>query len=76
MADAVGKDDVVAAGVEWLPGAEKLSGELGLQELRSVKAGSMADEHGVAHDALGVALRLAQSAVMDFKFRQRFARGE
>ena len=30
MADAVGKNYVVAAGVEWLAGAEKLSGELEL----------------------------------------------
>ncbi len=71
--DAVGQHDEVASGVERLSGAKQLTRELGPDELRAAAAGAVTDEHGIAHDALGVLLRCAQRPIVNPQFRQRFA---
>ena len=43
MADAVGKDDVIAGDVERLAGPVQLVGELRLEELRPAAAGAVQD---------------------------------
>ena len=57
VADAVGQHDEVARGVERLARAKQLAGELGPDELRAAAAGAVPDEHGVAHDSLGILFR-------------------
>ena len=60
-------------GVERLAGAKQLARELGPDELRAAAAGAVADEHGVADDALRILLRLAERAVVQPQLGQRLA---
>ena len=63
-------------GIERLPGAKQLAGEFRTDELRAAAAGAVTDEHRVAHDALLVLLRSADSAVVNAQLGQRLAARE
>ena len=73
MADAVGKNDVVARSVEKLARAEQFARENGLQELLAGAAGAMEDQDGVGGTALGVARGLSERCVVKAQLRERFA---
>ena len=73
MADVVGKDDVIARGVEEPAGREEHVGELRPEELMPVAARAVHDEHGVGHMAFGVADGRAQRRVMDADLVHRLA---
>ena len=62
--------------VEWLARAEKFASELGSEQILPGARRAVHDEHGIAHDALGVALWLAEHVVMESQLRQRFARAK
>src|SRR5688572_22342869 len=76
MTDAVGHDAEILAGVQRLSSAEQLAGEFRTDELPATATGAVSDEHGIPDDALRVLLRLAEDAVVNAQFRQRFAAGE
>ena len=73
VADVVGKDDVIARGIEKPAGREEHVGELRPEELMPVAAGAVHDEHGVRHMALGVADGRAQRRVVDADLGHRLA---
>jgi hypothetical protein len=76
VTDAVGQHDEVFRRVEELARAEQLAGEFRAQELRAGSTRAVPYPHGVAHDAFGVLLRLAERTVVQAQLRQRFAARE
>jgi hypothetical protein len=74
--DPIGQHDEILVGVERLPRAKQLAGELRPQELRAGTARAMADPHRVANHALRVLARLAERAVVQAKLGKRRAVGE
>src|SRR5438105_2900930 len=70
VADAVRKNDEIAARIEWLAGAEQSAGEFRPSELRAASTRSMQDEDCVAHYSLRIALRRADRPVMKAELRQ------
>ena len=64
MADAVGKDDEVHAGIEELPGLKEHAGELLRQEVGARAGGAVQDEHRIADDASRIPARRSQRAVV------------
>ncbi len=81
VAEVVGQDDEVARGVERLAFAKQFGGEdvargTLANEAAAFAAGAVQDEHGVLHDALVVAARLAHGAIMDANLGQGVARSE
>ena len=67
--DAIGQHDEVARRIEGLPGAEELACEFRTHETAARAAGPVHDEHGVAHDAVGIGLRMPEGAVMNAQLR-------
>src|SRR5689334_16060892 len=76
VADAVGQDDVIAPGVEWLSGTEQRCGKCFRGESAARAIGPMQDQHCVAYHAARVTLRRAECGVVQLELRQRFTRGE
>ena len=76
VADPVGQYDEVAAGIERLSGSEQFAGEFGAHQAHPAAAGTVQDQHGVAHHPMGILARGAKGAVMDAQLRQRLPGGE
>ena len=76
VTDAVGKDQEEPLGIEQAARPKQLAGETRAHILCPAAAGAVEDEDGVADDALGVALRLAERAVMESQLGERLAGGE
>ena len=76
VADRIGQDEIVARRIEQLPLAEKLAGKLRPQKVAPFARGSVHDQHRVANDALVVALRTAERAIVHPQLGQSFARRE
>jgi len=76
VADTIRKHDEELRGIQRLPGAKELSGELWADELRAAAGRAVQNENRVAHHPFGIAPRLPERAVMDTQLRQRLARGE
>jgi|SRR5260221_9717670 len=62
--DSVREDDEIPRGVEQSTGAEQFTGKFGTQELGAASTRPVHDEHGVANDALYVALKSAKRSVV------------
>ncbi len=62
--------------IQQLACAEKVTAEVFVQEPFPVAAGAVHDQHGIAHRARGIALRLTDGPIMDPQIRERFAGGE
>src|SRR5262245_4667473 len=73
MADAVGKDDEVARGVERRAGAVEDPGEVRAQELRAGARGAVENEHGVRRATAGVLSERAKREVMESELWKRAA---
>src|SRR5262249_17865048 len=81
VAEAVRQDEVVARRVERLPLAKQLAREhrtacLLAHQALAFSGGAVEDEHRVANDALVVALRLAERAVVEAHLGQGLAGSE
>src|SRR5262252_5470223 len=76
VADVVGKDDEVTAGIKELARTEKDVGKLRREKLVAGPSGAMQDQHGVRHLPAGIAFRLAKGRVMQPEFGQRLTRLE
>src|SRR6266850_6871420 len=74
--DSVGQNDVMRRAVKQLPRPEKLVGESFSEESLAGAAGAMENEHGVYDLAGGVALRLADSGVVQSQFGESLAGAE
>src|SRR5262252_250863 len=72
VADAVGKNDVVARGVEKLARPEEFARKNGREELMSGAAGAVQNQNRVADASLGVARGLPERGVMKAQLRERF----
>src|SRR5262249_18546411 len=64
MADAVGQDQVVAAGIEQLPRPKELASELLAQKGFAAAAGSMKNKHSVRHPARPIASRRTKGCIV------------
>src|SRR5579859_3270525 len=73
VADRIGKDEIVARGIEQLLLAEKLAGKLLAQKVAPFTRGSMHDQDGIANDALVIALRTAERTIVHPQLGQSFA---
>src|SRR5690348_7606852 len=65
VADRVGQDEVVAAGVERLPLAEELAGELRPEEVRPAAGRPMEDQDRIADGPMPVPPRLTEGAIVE-----------
>src|SRR5262252_9076384 len=76
VADAVGKNDVVARSVEELARAEELAGKNGREELMARAASAMEYQNGVGDSSSRALHGFAERGVMQTQFGQRFARAK
>src|SRR5258707_12379752 len=76
MSDPVGKNDVVACGVQRLAGAEQNSGKTAGLKTLPAAAGAMQNEDGIANNPSRIARWLAESRVVQPQFSQLLARAE
>src|SRR5215472_6493341 len=72
VADAVGKNDVVAPSIEKLPRTEQFAGKNGRKELMTRAARAMQDQNCVGDASLCIRRGLAQRGVMKAQFGQGF----
>src|SRR6185312_16244944 len=76
VADRVGEDEVVAAGVERLTLAEELARELGPEEVRPAAGCPMEDKDRIADGPMPVPARLTEGAIVEPELGQALTRGE
>jgi hypothetical protein len=72
-ADAVGQNDEILRGVEQLARSEQLTPERPTHESRAGAGRAVEHDDRIPHDALRVALRLAEREVVDSKLGKRLA---
>src|ERR1700693_6136224 len=73
VTDSVREHDEKFRNIERLIFAEKFTGEFWSNELRTAPGRPVHDENRVGRLAVRIFLNLAERAVMNFQFRQRFA---
>src|SRR5215471_11210515 len=76
VADAVGKNDVVACNVKKLSGSVQCARKIRDEELMAGAAGAVQNQNRICDAALRVARGLSQRRVMQPQLRQRFARAK
>ncbi len=74
VADAIGKHDEVACGIEELPRPKQLARELRLEELLPGAAGSVKYQDGVRDAPLRVAAGFTERRIVQPQFRKRLSR--
>src|SRR5882724_3364719 len=71
VADTVGKNNKITSGIEKLPRPKQLSGELSAKEIAAIASRAMKNQDCIFHHPFFVALRSAESAVVQLQLRQR-----
>jgi len=72
VAEIVRQDNVITSRIQLLALPEEFAGKFGAQKVAAVSGGAVKDEDGVADDALVVAARIAEGAVVHPQFGQDF----
>ena len=70
VADAIGKDDIVFAGVQKLAGPKKVTSEKRREEVVSTAGGTVHDEDGVGDFAVVVFDGLAERDIVNVQLRK------
>src|SRR5215469_12478147 len=74
--DAIGHHDEILCGIQRLTWPEQLAGEWLAQKSLAAAAGTVTNEDGIAHHALGIPNRLPKRAVVDSQLPERLSGGE
>src|SRR5271156_1902485 len=73
VANAIGQNDVVLCGIEQLSRPEQHARKLRSKELRPSATRAVQNEHRIRYTTAGIALRLAERAIVKAQLRERFS---